>query len=67
VAFVVLRAGAAPPSEEAWHAHLAARLATYKHPRRYAVVPEIPKNHVGKPLRRLLRAEAGRGTGPRSS
>ena len=59
VACLVLRDGAAGPTDEAWlsgiDAFLDARLARYKHPRRFVVVPEIPKNHVGKPLRRVLR------------
>ncbi|MCE9635223.1 MAG: AMP-binding protein, partial [Planctomycetes bacterium] len=56
VAYVVLRPGSGAPDADAWRAHLADRLATYKHPRRFVVVAEIPKNHVGKPLRRELRA-----------
>jgi acyl-CoA synthetase (AMP-forming)/AMP-acid ligase II len=55
VACVVLRGGADAPSGEAWARHLAPRLARFKHPRRFVVLPEIPKSHVGKPLRRVLR------------
>jgi acyl-CoA synthetase (AMP-forming)/AMP-acid ligase II len=55
VAYLVLRPDAVPPADAAWESHLASRLAAYKHPRRFVVVSEIPKNHVGKPLRRLLR------------
>jgi long-chain acyl-CoA synthetase len=61
VAFIVLRPGADPPSGEVWRAHLDARLARFKHPLRFVSVPEIPKNHVGKPLRRVLRTRALRG------
>ena len=60
VAFVVLRAGADAPSEAAWRAHLDSRLARIKHPRRFIPIDEIPKNHVGKPLRRTLRERASR-------
>jgi len=55
VACVVLGDGASAPSGEGWTEHLAPRLARFKHPRRFVVLSEIPKNHVGKPLRRLLR------------
>ena len=55
VAFVVLRENAVPPSDDAWRIHLNERLARTKHPRRFVVVSAIPKNHVGKPLRRVLR------------
>lgn len=63
VAFVVLRAGASFPGDADLRGHLAARLARYEHPRRFHVVPEIPKNHVGKPLRRVLRERAAGGAG----
>lgn len=55
VAFVVLRDGASAPG---WDAHLAPRLVRWKHPTRFEVVAAIPKNHVGKPLRRVLRDQA---------
>ncbi len=58
VAFVVLR-------DRGCEAHLAdhcrARLAPYEVPREYLVIDEIPKNHVGKPLRRVLRGRLGGG------
>jgi long-chain acyl-CoA synthetase len=59
VAFVRLRAGAAATVEELT-SHLAPRLARFKHPRAFRFVAEIPKNAVGKPLRRVLR-DAARG------
>jgi len=61
VAFVVLREGHAAPDDAALSAHLATRLASYKRPRGVLVVEEIPKNHVGKPLRRVLRERIPEG------
>ncbi len=55
VAFLVLRPGSDTPGDDAWRAHLEPRLSRMKQPRRFVVVSEIPKNHVGKPLRRVLR------------
>jgi long-chain acyl-CoA synthetase len=57
VAFVRLRAGAAATASEL-AMHLAPRLARFKQPREFRFVPEIPKNAVGKPLRRVLRDRA---------
>jgi long-chain acyl-CoA synthetase len=57
-AFVVLRAGASMPTDAAWSAHMEPRLARMKQPRRFVAIDEIPKNHVGKPLRRVLRERA---------
>jgi len=52
VAFVVLREGAsAAPLAE----FCRARLAAYEVPRDFVMIDEIPRNHVGKPLRRVLR------------
>lgn len=58
VAYLVLRSGCDAPGEAALRAHLDARIARHAHPRRFSVVSEIPKNHVGKPLRRVLRERA---------
>lgn len=53
-AFVVLRPGAeATPGEIT--AHCDARLAKFKVPRRVEFISEIPKNPVGKILKRVLR------------
>jgi acyl-CoA synthetase (AMP-forming)/AMP-acid ligase II len=53
-----------PPgtAETALSAHLSERLARYKHPRRYVFVAELPRNAVGKLLRRVLRAGLIAGT-----
>jgi long-chain acyl-CoA synthetase len=57
VAFVRFAAGACATAAEL-DAHLESSLARFKHPRDYRFVEEIPKNHVGKPLRRVLRERA---------
>jgi acyl-CoA synthetase (AMP-forming)/AMP-acid ligase II len=59
VAFVRLRSGAAASDAELL-AHVETRLARFKQPRAFRFVGEIPKNAVGKPLRRVLR-DAARG------
>jgi acyl-coenzyme A synthetase/AMP-(fatty) acid ligase len=51
-AFIVLRAEA---SADELQAHCRDSLAAYEAPRLFRFVTEIPKNAVGKPLRRLLR------------
>jgi len=56
VAFVVLTADCPDP---ALSDHCRARLAHYEIPREFRRVPEIPKNAVGKPLRRELRTLLG--------
>jgi fatty-acyl-CoA synthase len=65
VAFVVLRPGAAPDPAAALHAHLGERLARYKLPKSYRVVPELPRTAYGKvvkaELRRRLVDESGGG------
>lgn len=54
VAYVVLKAGV--PAEIAdMPDFVEPHLADFKRPRRYHIVHEIPRNHVGKPLRRVLR------------
>ena len=57
VAFVRPAPGSAP-APAGLAAHLEGRLAEHKRPRRIVLVDEIPKNAVGKPLRRLLRGGA---------
>jgi long-chain acyl-CoA synthetase len=52
VAFVVLRAPAAP---EELVAHCKERLAAYKYPRRVVVVEDLPKGPTGKVLKSELR------------
>ena len=52
VAYLVIDATTA---DEALHTHCASHLARYEVPREFVRVPEIPKNAVGKPLRRVLR------------
>ncbi len=57
LAFVRLRAGAFASDAELLE-HLEPRLARFKQPRAFRFVAEIPKNAVGKPLRRVLRDRA---------
>lgn len=52
----VLVAGPQPPDDEALRAHLAARLARHKRPRRIGVVPALPLTAAGKPDRLALQA-----------
>ncbi|MBI3181064.1 MAG: acyl--CoA ligase [Myxococcales bacterium] len=52
-AFVVLRAGASAGAEEL-RTYLTERLADYKVPRAYAFVEELPRNAMGKVVRRQL-------------
>ncbi len=58
VAFVETAPGCDPPSDEALHALAAERLARYEAPRMFVSIDAIPRNHVGKPLRRVLRDRA---------
>jgi malonyl-CoA/methylmalonyl-CoA synthetase len=48
VAVVVRREEAAPVAPETLVAHCKARLASYKCPKRVVVVPELPRNAMGK-------------------
>ena len=43
-------------------AHVEPLLASHARPRRYEMIDEIPRNHVGKPLRRVLRDRASAGS-----
>ncbi len=54
VAYVVLKHGA-PPDVSDLPGFVEPHLASFKRPRRFHVIKEIPKNHVGKPLKRVLR------------
>jgi acyl-CoA synthetase (AMP-forming)/AMP-acid ligase II len=54
VAFVVARAGSAPPSVEDLRGHCRRELAGYKVPRRFLVVGELPKGPTGKADRKVL-------------
>jgi acyl-CoA synthetase (AMP-forming)/AMP-acid ligase II len=56
-AAVVLRDGATAPSVEELRAHCAGRLATYKHPRRVAVVTGIPRTASTNQVQRRLLIE----------
>jgi len=54
-AVVVVRPGHEPPDVERLRAHCGGRLAPFKHPRRVAVVPEIPRTaSTGQVQRRLI-------------
>jgi acyl-CoA synthetase (AMP-forming)/AMP-acid ligase II len=57
LAFVVARPGAAAGAEDLI-AHLRARLAGYKIPRRYALVEALPRNATGKVTKWALRQSA---------
>lgn len=54
VAYVVMKEGA-PLDTSDLPDFVEPHLASFKRPRRFHIVHEIPKNHVGKPLRRVLR------------
>lgn len=54
VAYVVLKPGA-PLDLTELPSFVEPHLASFKRPRRYHMVHEIPRNHVGKPLKRVLR------------
>jgi len=56
-AFVVLQKGVAPTPElpDQFLTFLRERIATYKLPREFAFVPELPRTVTGKLLRRVLR------------
>ncbi|MBE7491602.1 MAG: AMP-binding protein [Planctomycetes bacterium] len=62
VAYVVLKPGA-PLDVTELPGFVEPHLASFKRPRRYHIVHEIPRNHVGKPLRRVLRELPEPGTG----
>jgi malonyl-CoA/methylmalonyl-CoA synthetase len=55
VGFVVLDSSGKPQTEEALLAGIADRLARFKQPRRLFVVPELPRNTMGKVQKNILR------------
>lgn len=61
-AVVVVAAGEEPPDLEALREHCDARLARYKHPRRLAVVDEIPRTAATRQVQRRLLAERIKST-----
>jgi long-chain acyl-CoA synthetase len=54
--FIVLRPGFTLPSDEL-QAHCRERLTAYKVPKHVELCAELPKSHIGKVLRRALRAD----------
>ena len=54
-AFIVLKPDALRPEIEELRAFAAERLAPYKVPRDYAFPQELPRNALGKVLKRVLR------------
>lgn len=62
VAYLVLKEGV-PTEVSDMPDFVEPHLASFKRPRRYHIVHEIPKNHVGKPLKRVLREMPEPGTG----
>lgn len=54
VAFLVLEDGASPDISDMAD-YVEPHLASFKRPRRYHILHEIPRNHVGKPLKRVLK------------
>ncbi|MBI5366902.1 MAG: AMP-binding protein [Planctomycetes bacterium] len=68
-AFVVARPGAAATADPAeWGRHCKERLAGYKVPRGYTLLPELPRNSLGKVLKAALRtAHETRGAEPVTS
>ncbi|MFK0280884.1 acyl-CoA synthetase [Streptomyces sp. NPDC090499] len=55
VAWIVPRTPADPPEPEALAAHVAAQLAPHKRPREVRFLPRLPRNDMGKILKRELR------------
>jgi acyl-CoA synthetase (AMP-forming)/AMP-acid ligase II len=54
-AVVVARPGRPAPTLDELHAHVRARLAGFKAPRRLVLVDELPRDHAGKVRKRALR------------
>ncbi len=59
VVAAVVMAGGAAFDEAALAALVKAKLARFKHPRRYVVLPDLPRNAMGKVQKNLLRAQFG--------
>lgn len=53
-AWLVLDPAAPPPGDDELHAFAAARLASFKVPRRFRVVAALPRNQLGKVQKHLL-------------
>ncbi len=66
VAFVVVGPGQVPRPEELSE-HVAALLAPHKRPRQVQLVERLPRNAMGKVLKRELAAGLGRGPPPRAA
>jgi fatty-acyl-CoA synthase/long-chain acyl-CoA synthetase len=62
LAVVAPRDPADPPTPEELAAWCRERLARYKNPREYSVVPALPRNPSGKVLKTRLREEHGAGS-----
>ena len=60
VAFVVAQPGAAL-TPETLDQHCLAQMARFKRPKRYLLVPELPKNNYGKVLKTALRDRLAQG------
>ncbi|HVW16787.1 MAG TPA: AMP-binding protein [Solirubrobacteraceae bacterium] len=60
VAYVVVRAGAEPPTAEALKAYVRDNLARFKVPRDVHFVDALPRNGTGKVVKRELARDAGR-------
>ena len=58
-ALVVLVKGSEQPSEEALIEYCRARLSSYKKPESVLFVEELPRNPMGKVLKRVLREQYG--------
>ena len=63
----VVASSSMAPDPEALDAFVASRLAPYKRPRAYRFVAAIPRNAVGKPLRRSIRDEWSETSGQESA
>ncbi|MCK6440712.1 MAG: AMP-binding protein [Planctomycetes bacterium] len=60
-ACIVLGPGMDASAEVGLRAHCECSLSPYERPREYVFIDVIPRNHVGKPLRRELREQINRG------
>ena len=58
VAFIVVKAGATPPSLELVRRHVASNLADYKAPDAVVVLEELPLTAMGKVDKRALKGAA---------
>ena len=58
---VIVARGGQKPSTEELTAFVKERLASYKAPKHYAFVDELPRNYLGKVLKTDLRKQHGEG------